>query len=282
MNATLSIERDFLALAERISAGLGAPRVRAFHLPTREPSSANEAGFCALELEDGSVGMSFVLADDRSRLVHASRSLKGIPGRDALSLAEGCLAQDPAARTLGFAAINALSQQLFVRARWIPKSAGDSLGQLAPKAGEHIGMIGLFPRLVARISEVEAKLTVLELRAELEGRRDGYRVTLDPADLATCDKVLSTCTVLLNGSLNAVLEACRGVSSLAIVGPTAGCVPDLLFDRGVDTVGGTRVVDLEGFRKAFREGAPWGRFVEKYAIARQDYPGVDWLLARVV
>ena len=280
MNATLSIERDFLALAERISAGLGTPRLRALHLSSGEPSPPREPAFCALELDDGSVGLSFVLPDDRSRLAQASQSLKDVHGRDALSLAEGYLGEDPVARTLGFAAINALCQRLFVRARWIPKAAGDSLGQLAPKAGEHIGMIGLFPRLVARVSEAGAKLTVLELRAELEGRREGYRVTLDPSDLATCDKVLSTCTVLLNGSLNAVLEACRG-SHLAIVGPTAGCVPDLLFERGVDTVGGTRVVDLEGFRKAFREGAPWGRSVEKYAIARQDYPGVDWLLARV-
>jgi uncharacterized protein (DUF4213/DUF364 family) len=141
-------------------------------------------------------------------------------------------------------------------------------------------MIGLFRPLVARINEAGARLTVLELRPELAGDHEGCRVTLDPADLATCDKVVSTCTVLLNDTLDGVLAACRRAHCFAIVGPTAGCVPDPLFARGVDAIGGRRVIDAQGFREAFRNGEKWGPFATKYVITRQDYPGVDALLER--
>jgi uncharacterized protein (DUF4213/DUF364 family) len=85
---------------------------------------------------------------------------------------------------------------------------------------------------------------------------------------------------MLNDTLDGVLAACRHARYLAIVGPTAGCLPDPLFARGVDAIGGRRVVDANGFRDAFRRGEKWGAFATKYVIARQAYPGVDWLLDR--
>jgi hypothetical protein len=106
-------------------------------------------------------------------------------------------------------------------------------------------------------------------------------VTLDPAELASCEKVVSTCTVMLNDTLDAMLAACRNARQLSIVGPTAGCIPDPLFALGVDTIGGRRVVDTEGFRDAFCKGERWGSFACKYVIAQRNYPGMDWLLERV-
>ena len=275
-----SIATIYVELAERISTRLGSPRIRALHLPPDEKISGNHAEFCALELEDGSIGFSFILMGDTERLLHASVSSDVLRGRDALELARGYAQADPAAKALGFAAVNALSQSLFSRANWVPQRAGDSLGQLEPKVGEHIGMIGLFSPLVASVGEAHARLTVLELRPELAGERGGYRVTLDPAELAGCEKVVSTCAVMLNDTLDAVLDACKGARYVAMIGPTAGCVPDPLFDRGMDTIGGRRVVDVEGFRDAFREGKKWGSFCYKYAISRQEYPGIDALLAQ--
>ena len=268
----------YVALAERIAARLGSPRVRALHLPPQEDAAKRDDEFCALELEDGSIGFSHV------RLGAVEALLRARPGTftgiDAAGLARGYAGRDPVGKTLGFAAINALSQQLFVRANWTPPAAGDSLGAIEPKSGEHIGMVGLFRPLIPSINKTGARLTVLELRPELEGEHANYRVTLDPAELSTCEKVVSTCTVMLNDTLDAVLATCRNARHFAIVGPTAGCVPDPLFARGVDTIGGRRVVDAKGFLDAFRNGRKWGAFAGKYVIARKDYPGVEWLLAR--
>ena len=277
--ANAPIARSYVELAERIAARLGAPRVRRLHLPPR--SESKDAEFCALELEDGSVGFTYVLLEGIEGELRGDRDVSVYEGVEAVALARGYAADNLVAKALGFAAINALSQQLFARANWIPRATGDPLGAIAPAAGEHIGMIGLFPPLVPLVREAGARLTVLELRPELAHEEAQYRVTLNSADLAACEKIVSTCTVMLNDTLDAVLAACRNARHFAIVGPTAGCVPDPLFARGVDSLGGRRVVDVAGFREAFRSERKWGGYAAKYVIRRDDYPGVDWLLARV-
>lgn len=269
----------YLELAERLSVCLKTPRVKDLLLPPATASD-KEAEFCALELDDGSVGFSFIRLHATEGQLRASDAVAGCRGATALELARGYLAGDPATKALGFAAINALSQALFARAGWAPEATSDALGQLRPARGEHIGMIGLFSPLVPRVLEAHARLTVLELRADLAGERDDYRVTLDPGELADCRKVVSTCTVMLNDTLDSVLDACREARQFAIVGPTAGCLPDPLFDRGVDHLGGRRVVDVEGFRDAFCRGEKWGAYGVKYGIARGEYPGVEELLRR--
>jgi uncharacterized protein (DUF4213/DUF364 family) len=233
-----------------------------------------------VELADGSIGFSYALLEAAEPRLRAYPDAAAFAGMEAVVLARAFAGKDPAAKALGFAAVNALSQHLFSRARWLPTAAGDSLGEVEPKRGEHIGMIGLFRPLVARVSEAGARLTVLELKPELAGEHEGFRVTLDPADLASCDKVVSTCSVMLNDTLDDVLAACRHARYFAMIGPTAGCLPDPLFARGVDAIGGRRVVDPAGFREAFRNGGKWGPFATKYVITRQAYPGVDALLDR--
>ncbi len=281
MPMTPAITTLFVALAERIAARLGSPRVRALHLPPpKAAAEPKDAEFCAIELDDGGIGCSYVRIDGAEALLRSTRDAAAFIGMEAVALARGYAGKDPVAKALGFAAINALSQQLFARAGWTPRPAGDSIGTIEPQCGEHIGMIGLFPPLVPRVEETGARLTVLELKPELAGEHGHYRVTLDPAELAGCDKVVSTCTVMLNDTLDAVLAACRNARHFAIVGPTGGCVPDPLFARGVDTLGGRRVVDAAGFLDAFDQGGKWGPFAAKYVIAKADYPGIDWLLDR--
>jgi uncharacterized protein (DUF4213/DUF364 family) len=142
-------------------------------------------------------------------------------------------------------------------------------------------MVGLFPPLVERVIRTGARLTVVELRPELAGERDGWRVTLDPDALRRCGKVLSTSTVLLNDTLDALVARCAGASAFAVVGPGAGCLPDPLFARGVTLVGGTWPLDPPALLEAIRTGAPWGGAARKFALAREDYPGLEALLGRI-
>jgi uncharacterized protein (DUF4213/DUF364 family) len=275
-----TIAEQFVALAERIARRLGDPRVRALHLPPADEGS-KDAEFCALELEGEAFGFSFLRLAGLEAALRARQGEAVRAGASALTLARGYAGHDAVGRALGFAAINALSQLLFARAGWLPPPADDAFGEIAPRRGEHVGMIGLFRPLIPEIVATGARLTVLELRAELAGEHGDHRVTLDPAELASCDKVVSTCTVMLNDTLDAVLAACRSASHFAIVGPTAGCVPDPLFARGVASIGGRRVTDPAGFRDALCAGAKWGGFAAKYVIARSGYPGAEALLDRV-
>lgn len=273
-----AITEDYVQLAERMAARLGSPRVRALHLPP--PTGTKEAEFCALELEDSSLGFSYIQLEGTEAPLRERHRAEAIAGVEAVVLARAFAGGDPVARALGFAAINALSQQLFTRAGWEPDASGDPLGAIDPQPGEHVGMVGLFTPLVGTILRTGATLTVLELKEHLVREEPGLRVTLDPAQLAACDKVVSTCTIILNDTADAVLAACRNARHVAIIGPTAGCVPDPLFARGVHALGGRRVSDRERFLAAFRKGEKWGAYASKYVLARQDYPGIEQLLAR--
>jgi hypothetical protein len=282
-DATMDVAHELLALLERFGARAALPKVRALLLPPSVFPTSIAGEFCAIELDDGSLGLSYVLLDESSKrlVARGGDPSLGLEGADALAVARWFCDEPGARRALGFAAVNALTRCLFDRAGFLPGPSIDSFGMLAPQPADHIGMIGLFPPLVKHIVNAGAKLTVVELRGDLAGERDGYRVTTDRDELAACNKVIATSTLLLNGTLDAMLGACSKAQRFALIGPGAGCLPDPLFARGVTLVGGTWITDREAFRAAVTAGASWTAAAHKVAIHRVGYPGFEALLDRL-
>jgi len=283
MTAT-TFAAQYLAQLATFAALSPPPRVRALHLPPAMPVEqrhANQGEFCALELDDGSLGLSYVLLDDTLERLRAGGSDFQLAGADALTIAHAYAEDTGLRKTLGFAAANALTRCLFDRAGFAPTASTDSIGQMHPGQEDHIGMIGLFRPLLGRILESGARLTVIELNPELAGARDGYVVSLDPEALAECNKVVSTSTLLLNDTLDRMLACCRNARWFAMVGPGAGCLPDALFARGVTLLGGNWVLDSAGYVDALKRGESTSPFSRKSAITPPAYPGLDTLLERL-
>jgi hypothetical protein len=276
----VSIAAELVAAVARLGERRRLPRVKALHLPPRDADGTRAGEFCALELEGGALGLSFVLLGDTRARLRAGGG-PAVAGADPLDVARWFAERGGAERTVGCAAVNALSALLLEEAGFVPPAAEDTLGHLAPGPGDEVGMVGLFPPLVPRILATGARLTVVELRPELAGERDGWRVTLDPEALRRCGKVLSTSTVLQNDTLDALVARCARASAFAVVGPGAGCLPDPLFARGVTLVGGTWPVDRPALLEAIRTGAPWGGTARKFALTRAGYPGLEALLVRI-
>lgn len=277
----MSFASEYLAQLERFAARTPVPRIRALHLPPLRPVEPNKGEFCAIELEDGSLGLSYVLLDNSLARLRERADGLGLAGADARLVARRYAGAEGIEKTIGFAAANALTRCFYDRAGFRPHDSGDSIGQLQPVRGEQIGMIGLFMPLLGRILTAGAQLIVVELRPELVGQQDGYRVTLDAEELMRCSKVLSTSTLLLNDSLDRMLACCRDARWFALVGPSAGCLPDGLFARGVTLIGGSWVEDREHFIAALRSGQARGTSARKYALSAQSYPGFAALLARI-
>lgn len=271
---------ESLALLQAFAARGPLPRVRALHLPPPPPPEGPRGEFCALELDDGSLGLSFALLGDTWAQLHAHAGHHLRAGDDALALAAAYASGDTLARTLGFAAVNALTRCLWSRAGFVPPASRDSLGHLDPQPGETIGMVGHFGPLLPLITARGARVCVLELRADLVGERDGVRVTLDAAELQGCAKVLATGTLLLNHTLDAVLAHCTRAATQVLIGPSVGGPPDPLFARGISLLGGTWVADPGRYVDALRAGEPAGASALKFALARADWPGWAALLAR--
>jgi uncharacterized protein len=273
----MTIARDFLDILHRCHERAPLPAVRALHLPP-PGAEGKTAEFCAVELEDGALGLSYVLLGDTLAELHAGAP--GLAGKSALEVAGWYAEGSAIQRTLGFAAINALTRCLFDRAGFVPPASTDSIGQLDPRPGDEVGMIGLFYPLVQPIVAAGARLTVVELRPDLAGEKEGWRVTLDAADLAACNKVLATSTVLLNDTLDAILGHCRGAEAIAMIGPGAACLPDPLFARGITMMGGSWISDRAGFIQALGAGQSWSRHAFKFALTPAAYPGWEALLQR--
>ena len=269
----MSFASEYLAQLAAFADQCPMPRVRALHLPPVQPIQDNKGEFCAVELEDGSLGLSYVLLNDTLAQLHHGSDGFGLPGADALEVARRLVSDRGIGKTIGFATANALSRCLFDRAGFRPCDSSDSIGQMNPQPGEHIGMIGLFKPLLGRVLESGARLTVVELKADLVGERDGYRVTLDAEELAACSKVISTSTLLLNDTLDRMLARCRNARWFAMIGPSAGCLPDALFARGVTLLGGSWVNDRDGFIAALKSGESLSDFASKFALTADSYPG---------
>lgn len=276
----LPVRRWLIEAAGRIEASLGPRRIEHVVLPPliEHPGQAGE--FCAVMLDDGCIGTAFTLFEGTLEELYRRDLATVFCGHTAGELVAGYGSDDGALRVLGLATINALTRHLFERAGCIPDDAQDSFGTLGLAAGDRLGMVGFFPPLVAKARALGIPLVVLELKAELVREEPGLIVTLDPERLADCNKIVSTSTLLLNDTFERLAPHFRAAQAVALVGPSAGCLPDPLFEAGVTAIGGSWVVAAEVFLARCAAGERWGETVRKYTLTAAHYPGFESLLAR--
>ncbi|MDO9166710.1 MAG: DUF4213 domain-containing protein, partial [Rhodoferax sp.] len=115
MNPTPSIASAILSQLAAIAQRHPAPRVRRLHVP-RRPDAAGAAGehdaeFCAIELEDGGFGLSYVLLGDTLAALLRAHGGGDLPlqGADPLALAQGLTGGSAVERAIALAAVNALT-----------------------------------------------------------------------------------------------------------------------------------------------------------------------------
>jgi uncharacterized protein len=279
-----AIATELLAQLDQIAAHRPPPRVARLHVPRRAADSeagAHDAEFCAIELEDGSFGLSYVLLgntlDTLLKSHGASPQCEPLAGADPLTLARKLAGGSPVERAVALAAVNALTDSVWRQVGYEPPPAGNSLGDITLSAQDHLGMIGFFPPLVRRVQAAGGHISVVEMDEAMVARQrerfPGVHITLDRADLKHCNVVVGTSTMLLNDTLDAMLAAAPHATRFAVIGPSAGQWPDVLFERGVTLLGGTRVVDPAGFRDAMAMGESWSNATRKFAIVRDAWRG---------
>ncbi|MDP2261593.1 MAG: DUF364 domain-containing protein [Hydrogenophaga sp.] len=278
--ASLPLAQALTQQLQAIEALWPTPLVRRLHLPHRDTAAGqHDAEFCAIELDDGAFGLSYVLLNHTLDALLAAKENRDLPlsGADPMALARRLVDGHAVERALALAAINAMTDSVWRRIGYEPPPAGNSLGDIALTAQDHLGMIGFFPPLVRRVAEAGGRLSVVEMDEAMVMRQQerfpGVTIGLDRGLLASCNAVVGTSTMLLNDTLDAMLAAAPAATRFAVIGPSAGLWPDALFERGVTLVGGTRVTDGPGFSQAMAEGGSWSTSTRKFAIARDSWEG---------
>ena len=280
----MSIFSDFLKIIDQISKKINIPSIQDIFIPpnsTISHKTFKKSNFGAILLEDGTVGVFFVSLSPEIKEIGEKTGTSKFIGMNPMLLAKMFGSSDIFEKTLGFGAINAISQYIFKKSNFSFDFTTDSLGLLNLRHGDNPGMVGFFPPLVKKINEMKLDLIIIEKKSHLVKKTANWEVTLDPRRLTTCNKVLITSTTVLNETLDEVLKFCAQAEKISIIGPTAGFFPDPLFSRGVNIVGGTYIHDTNLFMELISEGKRWGPSTKKYCIQKANYPGISTLLDNI-
>jgi len=275
----MTIATDYLQLMQSIGAKLEIPPVSQIHIAAYEKDPIKNSKFGALVLADGTVGLTYTgLGDDL--LVLQDRNLyKSYLGESPVQMASLYTRREGWCRALGMAAINAISQYLFTRAGYSLPKGEKTVAHLQLEQNDHVGMVGYFPPLVEQLREMDLPLTVIELDEQWLQNDDQFEVTLKPEKLSDCNKIICTGTVLVNQTIDDLLPHFGNAEQVFIVGPTVGCLPDPLFDRGITQLGGSRVADQELFLRLWKAQERWRDSTRRYVLSRgSDYPGYGHIL----
>lgn len=269
----MSIKSDFIDLLELIEKKIIFDIIEEAFFP-KNNSTENRItfnNFGAIKLEDGSIGIIYISLSQNIREKASKFDVNEIIGKNPLILAKQFDSSDLFRRTLALGAINAISQSLFTRANFPFDFVTDSLGLLDLNGKDKVDMVGYFPPLVKKIERMNIPLIVIEKKDFNVEAKDNWDITTDPSELESCNKILCTTTTVLNDSIDDILLHSKNASKISMVGPTGEFLPDLVFERGVDVIGGTYIIDSSLFMDLIRKNKKWGPATKKYCIQAKNY-----------
>lgn len=165
-------------------------------------------------------------------------------GKSALELARYANSGHLLEASIGMAAVNSLID--IDETRCVEENALDILVEKGQ--GKDIAIVGHFP-WIPRLKECARNLFVIEQRPQQGDLPAGASEEILPK----VDVVGLTGTAFTNHTIEGLLELSRD-KFVVLIGPTSPLTP-VLFDYGVDVIGGSKVVDPEQAIRLISEGA---------------------------
>ena len=269
----MSIFNEFLSIIDYICEKIEIPCIKTIHIPKNKTSAklADKSKFGAIFLEDGTVGIVFLrlidnFPEDLRRMI-IKQYINSNPHEILLKIDP----KDEILKTIGFGIINAISQYYFKKVKFKFDFSSDGIEELKLNPGDHVGMIGFFPPLVKKIEELKIPLTIIEKKKQMIKKTSNWEVSLNPSKLKSCNKILCTSTTVLNDTIDEILIHTNNAEKFAMIGPTAGFIPDPLFNRKIDLIGGTHVKNSNLFLELLNQNERWSHAIQKYCIYKENY-----------
>jgi hypothetical protein len=165
-------------------------------------------------------------------------------GKSALELAGYANSNHLLEASIGMAAVNSLID--IDETRCVEENALDILAKKGK--GKDIAIVGHFP-WIPRLKKDARKLFVIEQRPQ----QGDLPAEAAEEILPNVDVVGLTGTAFTNHTIEGLLELSKD-KFVVLIGPTSPLTP-VLFDYGVDVIGGSKVVDPEQAIRLISEGA---------------------------
>lgn len=235
----------------------------------------------AVRLSLGTVGFSLTQYSKAPFLYRSERDFgaftpNNISGRSVkeLLLADS---ENPDTAALKLACANALSAAIINAGNYriIPQSDPFDLAQI--KAGDKVTLVGAFSSYIRKLGDRDCELRVLELdESTLRAENKKYYVPADRAEelIPDSDLVIITGSTLVNNTLDKLAGLFCSGTKVILVGPSAGLVPEVLFDKGIDIIGSLRINDVDAAMRTVAEGGTGYHLfrygAEKISIIKQN------------
>ncbi len=161
-------------------------------------------------------------------------------------------------KTLQLAVMNALSAELIEESSYKVVQNLDPIELIDLSVKNQVCVVGAFLSYIKKVSESNSVLKIIELNENAVPEE--YRQYYVPSNLSEIvisqsDVVIITGSSLANNTLDRLLEIIPRKTKVILVGPTSGLIPDVLFSRGVNIIGATRITDPGKMMEMVAEGA---------------------------
>jgi uncharacterized protein (DUF4213/DUF364 family) len=279
----MSIVQEYIEIAEHVAAEIDLPKIARLYLPDQDDVPDVRDEFGLIFLQGGVVAPFYASLPGTLNTLWKTFKVGRKPGLDLLELIRLLADSNLANKAIALGAYNAMSQYVMRHAGLLPlyNEANASMGSAKPRAGERIGMIGYFCPLIDKLLDKGVEILVLEKQPERVEQRPGVYLSENPADLESCRIILCTAATLINDSIDEILAHCQNAENVSLIGPSGSGLPDVLFKRGVDAVGGVYFPDQKLLGARLRDRESWGELGQKYNLTPDTYPGLTQLLDRV-
>lgn len=161
-------------------------------------------------------------------------------------------------KTLQLAVLNALSAELIEDSKYNVIQNLDPMELIDLSVRKQVCVVGAFLSYIKKVAESNSVLKIIELNENAvpeEYRRYFVPSHFSEEVISQSDVVIITGSSLANNTLDTILEIVPEKAKVILVGPTSGLIPDVLFNRGVDIIGATRITDSAKMMELVAEGA---------------------------
>jgi len=194
----------------------------------------------AVELDNGNVGVSYVLREDLEAGCSIFPFGRQVIGREAATIAKWVVTgSDNLQKGIGSAVLGAASRsQELLDAETPDRPFGVTI-----RDTDTVGMIGLIHPVAKMMRSRAKELYVFDKGVSARGGGDGT-VGLTPMEsqpqvLPTCDIVVLSGTTIINGSLDGILGMCDKAREVIMIGASTPMFPAGFGQSGVTVLAGS-------------------------------------------
>ena len=180
-------------------------------------------------------------------------------------------------RIIGIATLNAASQHILAVKNPYKEIKEDLLDFLKISKETRIIFIGFMKPMIRNILSKTRSISIVDDNPVIKKNYHGIPILNDIDDLKESeletDILFCTGTSLINDTIENVLSVFRhNAKVIVVVGPSVSFLPDILFDKGVNIVGGLNIIDSESTIKVLQEGGGtkiFKRYGKKYNFIKE-------------